>query len=74
MADFLKILDGEALANISVQFDYKSATADFVSGLMKAIPPMNEMFDMAGMTLPKYLGEAKAETPAAAEAPVDPVE
>ena len=30
MADFLKILDGETLANISVQFDYKSATADFV--------------------------------------------
>jgi hypothetical protein len=30
MADFLKILDGEALANISVQFDYKNATADFV--------------------------------------------
>jgi hypothetical protein len=30
MADFLKILDGEALANISVKFDYKSATADFV--------------------------------------------
>ena len=30
MADFLKILDGETLANISVQFDYKSATSDFV--------------------------------------------
>ena len=30
MADFLKILDGETLANISVQFDYKNATADFV--------------------------------------------
>lgn len=30
MADFLKILDGEALANISVQFDYKAATADFI--------------------------------------------
>lgn len=30
MADFLKILDGETLANISVKFDYKSATADFV--------------------------------------------
>ena len=30
MADFLKILDGEALANISVQFDYKKATAEFV--------------------------------------------
>jgi hypothetical protein len=24
---------------------------------------MNEMFDMAGMQLPKYLGEAKAEVP-----------
>lgn len=30
MADFLKILDGETLANISVQFDYKNATANFV--------------------------------------------
>lgn len=30
MADFLKILDGEALANISVQFDYKNAIDDFV--------------------------------------------
>lgn len=30
MADFLKILDGETLANISVQFDYKNATAEFV--------------------------------------------
>ncbi len=29
MADFLKILDGETLANISVQFDYKAAMADF---------------------------------------------
>lgn len=29
MADFLKILDGETLANISVQFDYKNAMADF---------------------------------------------
>lgn len=40
--------------------DGKNATADFISGLMKSIPPMNEMFDMAGMQLPKYLGEAKA--------------
>ena len=29
MADVLKILDGETLANISVQFDYKNAMADF---------------------------------------------
>lgn len=30
MADFLKILDGKALADISVQFDYKAATEGFV--------------------------------------------
>ena len=30
MADFLKILDGEELAGISVQFDYMNATSDFV--------------------------------------------
>ena len=26
---------------------------------MKSIPPMNEMFDMAGMKLPEYLGTEK---------------
>ncbi|MGN1409374.1 MAG: flotillin family protein [Eubacteriales bacterium] len=39
----------------------KSTTADFISGLYKSIPPLNEMFDMAGMQLPKYLGEKKEE-------------
>lgn len=39
--------------------DGKNSTADFISGLYKSIPPMNEMFDMAGMQLPKYLGESK---------------
>lgn len=34
-----------------------SSTANFVSSLMKSIPPMNELFKMAGMELPKYLGE-----------------
>lgn len=43
--------------------DGKSATAGFVSGLMKSIPPLNEMFDMAGMKLPEYLG-SKKESPA----------
>jgi flotillin len=37
----------------------KPATANFLSGLMKSIPPMNEMFDMAGMELPEYLGKSK---------------
>jgi len=37
--------------------DGKGTTADFVSGLYKSIPPLSDMFDMAGMKLPNYLGE-----------------
>lgn len=35
----------------------KGGTANFLSGLMKSIPPMQEMFNMAGMELPNYLGK-----------------
>ena len=35
----------------------KTDTADFISGIMKAVPPMGEMFNQAGMELPKFLGE-----------------
>ncbi len=37
--------------------DGKTTTADFLSGLMKSVPPMGEMFNQAGMELPKFLGE-----------------
>ena len=40
--------------------DGKTSTANFISGMMKSIPPLNEMFDMAGMSLPDYLGKDKA--------------
>lgn len=39
----------------------KTSTADFISGIMKSVPPMSEMFNQAGMELPKFLGE-KAES------------
>ena len=39
--------------------DGKGSTANFLSGLMKSIPPMSEMFDMAGMKLPDYLAKDK---------------
>ncbi len=45
--------------------DGQTSTASFLSGLLKSIPPMNEMFDMAGMTLPTYLGESKDKAKAA---------
>ncbi len=36
-----------------------STTANFLSGMMKSIPPMNELFEMAGMELPEFLGKDK---------------
>ena len=53
--------------NGSTSPDGKNSTANFVSGLMKSVPPMQEIFDMAGMKLPEYLGTEKA--PAVVDAP-----
>ncbi len=33
-------------------------TANFLSGMLKSIPPLNETFKMAGMQLPEFLGKA----------------
>ncbi|MCC1485274.1 flotillin family protein [Winogradskyella immobilis] len=33
----------------------KSSTANFLSGMYKSVPPLQEMFNMAGMDLPEYL-------------------
>jgi len=49
-----------------------SSTANFLSGLMKSIPPMNDLFNMAGMQLPDYLGKEKTEK--AEEKPAEPAE
>lgn len=46
--------------------DGKSATAGWLSGMMKSIPPMQELFNMAGMDLPEYLGKPKETAPAVA--------
>ena len=32
------------------------ATANFLAGMVKAIPPINELFKQAGMEIPSYLG------------------
>ncbi|MBQ3203005.1 MAG: flotillin family protein [Clostridia bacterium] len=42
--------------------DGKNATAGFISGMMKSVPPLEEVFSMAGMQLPEILGK-KAEAP-----------
>jgi flotillin len=35
--------------------DGKSSTSNFISGMYNAVPPLQEMFNMAGMQLPDYL-------------------
>ena len=41
--------------------DGKGGTASFLAGLMKSVPPLSDLFDQAGMSLPEYLGRAKSE-------------
>jgi len=40
------------------------STANFVSGMMKTVPPLNDLFNMAGLNLPNYLkGEDTPDVP-----------
>jgi flotillin len=38
--------------------DGKGSTANFLSGLMKSVPPLNDLFKQAGMSLPDMLGKS----------------
>jgi len=41
--------------------DGASSTSNFASSLFKSIPPMQDLFNMAGLELPKYLATKKEE-------------
>ena len=41
--------------------DGKSSTSNFISGMYKSVPPLQEMFNMAGMQLPNYLKGEEVE-------------
>ncbi len=38
-----------------------NSTSKFVSGLYKSVPPLNDLFNMAGMDLPQYMGSVQGE-------------
>ena len=58
-------IQAEAIKNIKIDKvtvwengggkDGKSSTANFLSGMYQSVPPLQEMFNMAGMELPEYL-------------------
>jgi len=39
----------------------KTSTAGFLSGLMQSVPPLEELFSMAGLSLPEYLAKKKED-------------
>ena len=41
--------------------DGKTATSNFISGLMGSVPPLTDLFKMAGLELPSYLAGKAAE-------------
>ena len=40
--------------------DGKTATANFLSGMMQSLPPLHDVAGMAGLDLPAYLGKMKS--------------
>ena len=71
-------LQAEAIRNIKIDKvtvwdggnakDGKTATSNFLSGMIKSLPPLHDVANMAGLDLPDYLGKvaesASANTPA----------
>ena len=41
--------------------DGKTATANFVSGMMKSLPPLDDLYSMAGLKMPKAISPQKVE-------------
>ena len=54
--DKVTVWDGGQTAN------GKTSTANFISGMMKSVPPLDEVFSMAGMQLPAILGKKTEDT------------
>ena len=66
-------LQAEAIKNIKIDKvtvwdggnskDGKTATSNFLSGMIKSLPPLHDVANMAGLDLPEYLGKVgeKAE-------------
>lgn len=54
--DKITVWDGNNAANGN------TSTANFISGMMKSVPPLNDLFNMAGLNLPSYLKGSAEKT------------
>ena len=74
--DFAMELGADRLAtghfcNLGESADGKTATAGFLSGLLKSLPPLEDLYNMAGLSLPDLVAPRKAEESAPAEVPAE---
>jgi flotillin len=71
--DQLVAMQTEAIRNIKIDkvtvwdkgegtTDGKTSTADFLSGMVKSLPPLHDVAKMAGLNLPQYLGSVGSNT------------
>lgn len=52
-----------------------TSTANFISGMMKSVPPLNDLFNMAGLNLPTFLkGQTETTVPAEEVTEITPTE
>lgn len=56
--DKITVWDG----NTSGEGNGNTSTANFISGMMKSVPPLNDLFNMAGLNLPSYLKGTEDKT------------
>ena len=62
--DKITVWDG----NTNGEGNGNTSTANFISGMMKSVPPLNDLFNMAGLNLPSYLkGTEEKKEPTHAE-------
>ena len=64
--DKITVWDGGASA------DGKSSTANFLSGLLKSLPPLEEIYNMAGLSLPEVVSPVKNQQSVQPSAPRSP--
>ncbi len=79
VAEQVKAIAGVKIDKVTVwdggtNADGKTSTANFLSGLLKSLPPLEEIYNMAGLSLPKAVAPQKAEEAADATPPATPAE
>ena len=77
VAEQVKAISGIKIDKITVRdggasADGKSSTANFLSGLLKSLPPLEEIYNMAGLSLPEVVSPVKNQQSAQPFSPRSP--